>query len=41
METLINFLAIILAVIITFAFVNTYEKRKLKYCKIYYLPRKE
>ena len=41
MQSIITSPALALAMIFTFGFVNHYERRKLKRCKIYYLPRQE
>lgn len=41
MQSIITSIALTIAVIFTFGFVNYYERMKLKRCKIYYLPRKE
>jgi hypothetical protein len=41
MESIITCLALALAMIITYGFVNFNERNKLQRCKLYYLPRNE
>lgn len=41
MESIIRCLAITMAIIITYGFVNYNERNKSKKCKILYLPREE
>ena len=41
MESIITCLALTLAMVITFGFVNYNERNKLKKCKTIYLPREE
>ena len=41
MESIMTAIFLAMAMIITYGFVNHYERRGLKKCKIYYLPRRE
>jgi len=41
METIITSLALALAMIITYGFVNFHVRNKSQRCKLYYLPRNE
>lgn len=41
MESIITSLFLTMAVVLTYGFVNYYERKGRKRCKIVYLPRKE
>ena len=41
MESIIAVLFLTMAMILTYGFVNHYDRKGLKRCKIYYLPRAE
>ena len=41
MESIIAVLFLTMAMILTYGFVNHYDRKGLKRCKIYYLPRRE
>ena len=41
MESIITTIFLTLAMILTYGFVNHYDRKGLKRCKILYLPRKE
>ena len=41
MESIITTIFLTLAMILTYGFVNHYDRKGLKRCKIYYLPRNE
>tara|TARA_Y100000996_G_scaffold414382_1_gene405080 strand:+ start:6929 stop:7054 length:126 start_codon:yes stop_codon:yes gene_type:complete len=41
MESIITSIALAVAMVLTYGFVNYYERKGLKRCKIYYLPRRE
>ena len=41
MESIIAILFLTMAMILTYGFVNHYDRKGLKRCKIYYLPRRE
>jgi len=41
MKSIITSLFLAMAVILTYGFVNYYDRKELKRCKIYYLPRRE
>ena len=41
MESIITTIVLAMAMIITYGFVNYYDRKGLKKCRIYYLPRRE
>ena len=41
MESIIAVLFLTMAMILTYGFVNNYDRKGLKRCKVYYLPRNE
>ena len=41
MESIITTIFLAMAIIITYGLVNYYDRKNLKKCKIYNLPRKE
>ena len=41
MNTIITTLFLTMSIIITYGLVNYYDRKGLKNCKIYYLPRKD
>ena len=41
MNSIITIMFLTMAMIITYGVVNYYDRKTLKKCKIYYLPRKE
>ena len=41
MESILTAMFLTKAMIITYGFVNYYDRKGLKKCKIYYIPRRE
>ncbi len=41
MESILTAMFLTMGMIITYGFVNYYDRKGLKKCKIYYIPRRE